>query len=205
MDPAGYYSPPGRERANDLIPPASIQRRTNAGRAETPAAAGTYIPLTGQTSAAAEMVDQPGWYSLAGASAPTEAQVGYYVPNAGASSETKDSPGYYTPNPGATAELKAHKPTISGAAPGQRIAPLHTDTPFSSVTISDPNQDTTDTLTITVTGGTGTLTDGTGFDGLVMTAPGVYVLSGTAAEITGELDALISNSSAINGTRDILL
>ena len=72
------------------------------------AAAGTYIPVTGATSSAAELVDPAGSYSLAGASAPTLAQPGYYVPTAGASSETPDDPGYYTPYAGATAEFLAH-------------------------------------------------------------------------------------------------
>ena len=60
------------------------------------AAAGTYIPVAGATSSAAELVDPAGSYSLAGASAPTLAQPGYYVPTAGASSETPVYPGYYT-------------------------------------------------------------------------------------------------------------
>ena len=99
----------------------------------------------------------------------------------------------------------AQSPTISGAVSGQTIAPLETDTPFSSVRISDPNQDTSDTLTIQLTGGGGTLTDGAGFDGLTMSAPGVYVLSGTAAEITSELDALVFTPSAGTGTRTFTL
>ena len=201
-DPAGYYCPAGASAP--IIDPAGFYSDAGAG-APTPAAAGTYIPGVGATSSAAEREDQPGWYSLAGASAPTEAQPGYYVPNSGASSETKDDAGYYTPLPGATAEILAQLPTISGAVSGRRIAPLHTDRPFSLVTISDPNQDTTDTLTIRVTGGAGTLTDGAGFDGLTMTAPGVYVLSGTAAQITSELDALIFTPSASNGTRTFTL
>ncbi len=74
---------------------------------------------------------------------------------------------------------------------GQTTAPLETDTPFSSVTIADPNTDTTDTLTIQLTGLGGTLADGAGFNGLITSAPGVYTLSGTAAAITSELDALV--------------
>jgi hypothetical protein len=99
----------------------------------------------------------------------------------------------------------AQSPTISGATPGQTIAPLETDTPFSQVTISDPNQYTSDTLTIQMTGGGGTLTDGVGFNGLTMSAPGVYVLSGTAAQITTELDALVFTPSAGTGTRTFTL
>jgi hypothetical protein len=59
------------------------------------------------------------------------------------------------------------------------------------VTIGDANVKATDTLTITLGGAGGVLTDGTGFSRLATTAtPGVYTLSGTAAAITNELDAL---------------
>ena len=117
--------------------------------------AGTYIPVTGAISSAAEKLDPAGSYSLAGASAPTLAQPGYYVPSAGASSETAVSSGYYQPNSGATSEIPAQLPAISGTVAGQTTAPLETDTPFSSVAISDPNTDATDSLSITLTGGGG--------------------------------------------------
>ena len=200
-DPAGTYSGPGAS-------------------APTPAAAGTYIPVTGATSVASEIVDPAGTYSMAGAapplpilrartaaraSAPTLAQPGYYVPTTGASSETPDDPGYYTPYAGATAELLALPPTISGTVAGQTIVTLETDTPFSSVTITDPNTDTTDTLSIELSGGLGTLTDGVGFDGLTTSALGDYILSGTAAAITSELDALIFTPNANYATRTFTL
>ncbi len=206
-DPIGYYSLAGASAPTAAQPGYYVP--TIGASSETPAPAGFYISATGATSTAAEKEDPAGSYSLAGASAYTLAQPGYYVPNAGASSETRDSPGYYTPYAGATAELKAQAPTILGTVSGQTIAPLETDTPFfsvtSSVTISDPNQDTSDTLTVKVTGGTGTLTDGAGFDGLTISAPGVYLLSGTAAEITSELDALVFTPSAVTGTRTFTL
>ena len=50
----------------------------------TPAAAGTYIPGTGATSSAAEIVDPAGTFSPASASAPILAAAGTYVPGAGA-------------------------------------------------------------------------------------------------------------------------
>ena len=164
------------------------------------AAAGTYIPVTGATSSAAELVDPAGSYSLAGASAPTLAQPGYYVPTAGASSETPDDPGYYTPYAGATAEILALPPVISGTVAGQSTPSGQSDTPFSSVTITDPNIDTSDSLSIQLTGVGGALADGAGFNGLTTSAPGVYILSGTAAAITSELDALIFTPS--RGLRD---
>ena len=136
-----------------------------------------------------------GSYSLAGASAPTLAQPGYYVPTAGASSETQDDPGYYTPYAGATAEILALAPIISGTMAGQTTASGQPDTPFSSVTIADPNIDTSDSLSIQLTGGGGTLSDGAGFSGLTTSAPGVYSLSGTAGAIASELDALVFSPS----------
>ena len=95
-----------------------------------------------------------------------------------------------------TSEIPAQTPIISGTMAGQTVAPLETDTPFSSVAISDPNTDTTDSLSITLTGGGGLLSDGSGFDGLTTSGPGVYLLSGTAAAITSELDVLIFTPSA---------
>ena len=99
-DPAGTYSGPGAS-------------------APTPAAAGTYIPGTGATSAAAEMVDPAGTYSAAGASAPTTDPAGTYsgagasaatidlagaFSGAGASAPTLAQPGYYVPTAGASSE-----------------------------------------------------------------------------------------------------
>jgi hypothetical protein len=193
-DPAGTYSGAGAS-------------------APTPAAPGTYIPGAGATSVAAEITDPAGTYSLAGASAPTLAQPGYYVPTMGASSETLDSPHYYTPYAGATTEFLAQAPTISGTAARQTIAALETDTPFASVeprgvsvtTITDPNIDTIDSLSIQLTGGGGTLSDGAGFNGLMMSASGVYTLSGTAAAITGELDALVFTPNTFDATTTFTL
>ena len=42
----------------------------------------------------------------------------------------------------------------------------------------------------------GTLADGTGFSGLMTVGAGVYTLSGTAAAITSELDALVFTPNA---------
>ena len=168
VDPAGTYS--GAGASAPTTDPAGTYSGAGAS-APTLAAAGTYIPVTGATSATGEMVDPAGSYSLAGASAPTLAQPGYYVPTAGASSETPDSPGYYTPYAGATAELQAQAPVISGTVAGQSVAPGQTDTPFSSVTIADPNIDTSDSPSIQLTGG-GALADGAGFDGLTTSAAG---------------------------------
>jgi Protein of unknown function (DUF3383) len=206
--------------AAEIVDPAGTYSSAGAS-APTPAAAGTYIPVTGATSAAAEIVDPAGAYSaagasaatidpagsysLSGASAPTLAQPGYYVPTAGASSETTVSPGYYQPNSGATSELLALPPVISGTAAGQSTASGEPDTPFASVTIADPNIDASDSLSIQVSGAGGTLADGAGFTGLATSAPDVYALSGTAAAITSELDALVFTPSAGAGTTTLTL
>ena len=74
-------------------------------------------------------------------------------------------------------------------------------TPFSGVTVTDPTGGT-DTLTIALSGGGGTLSDGPGFGGsptLTQTTAGpqgTYTLSGTDAQITAELDALSFTPSA---------
>ena len=171
-DPAGTYSGRGAS-------------------APTPAAPGWYISVPGATSARAEIEDPAGSYSLAGASAPTLAQPGYYVPTPGMSYETPDDPGYYTPYVGATAERLVQAPVISGTVRGQSTPSGQPDTPFSLVTITDPNELTSDSLSIQITGGGGKLSDGAGFSGLTESAAGVYLLSGTAAAITSELHALV--------------
>jgi hypothetical protein len=194
----------------DTTPPAgsSLPTTDPAGTwsgqgasAPTPAAPGTYIPFAGATSAAAEITDLPGTYSLAGASAPTKAQPGFYVSTAGASSETPVSAGFYQPHAGATKELPDLAPTISGAVGGQSTPSGQPDTPFSFVTIKDPNIDTSDSLSITLTGGGGTLAG----SGLTESAPGVYLLSGTAAEITSELDAVVFTPNTFHATTKFTL
>ena len=76
-------------------------------------------------------------------------------------------------------------PTIAGTVAGQTTnneAAVH---PFSGVTIGDVNVGATETLTITLSGGGGTLS-GTGLSG----GSGTYTLTGSAATVTSELDAL---------------
>ena len=83
-DPAGTYSGPGAS-------------------APTPADPGTYIPVTGATSKAQEIQDSPGYYSLAGASAPTIDPAGTWS-GPGASAPTLADPGAYIPVTGATSK-----------------------------------------------------------------------------------------------------
>ena len=177
VDPAGTYSAAGAS-------------------APTTDPAGTYSGA----GASAATIDLAGAYSGAGASAPTLAQPGYYVPTAGASSETPDDPGYYTPYSGATAEILALPPVISGTLAGQSVDSGQSDAPFASVTIADPNIESSDSLSIQLTGAGGALADGAGFTGLMTSAPGVYTLSGSAAAIASELDALVFTPGAGSGT-----
>ena len=66
------HRPTRRRRARARRRSIRPARTAVAGAsAPTPAAPGTYIPVAGATSAAAEVVDPAGTYSLAGASAPT--------------------------------------------------------------------------------------------------------------------------------------
>ena len=83
--------------------------------------------------------------------------------------------------------LTAVAPTISGTRTTPTTADAPVD-PFSGVTIGDQNASATDTLTITLSShGTTGLLSGTG---LADHTSGVYTLTGTAADITTDLDAL---------------
>ena len=77
-------------------------------------------------------------------------------------------------------------PTISGTEAGQATRSEAPVKPFPGVTIADPNAGATETLTIAVSGAGGRLS-GTGLTG---GTGGVYTLSGTAATVTSQLDAL---------------
>jgi autotransporter passenger strand-loop-strand repeat protein len=79
-----------------------------------------------------------------------------------------------------------YAPTITGAVAGQGTTSETPVSPFSSVTVTDPNSQATETLTITV-GGVGGVLSGTGLSG---GTGGIYTLSGEAAAVTSELQAL---------------
>ena len=87
-------------------------------------------------------------------------------------------------------------PTISGTVSGQSTTSETPVKPFAHVTIGDANANATDMLTITLGGAGGTLADGVGFSSLTTVGAGVYRLSGTAAAITSELDALVFTPKA---------
>ncbi len=87
-------------------------------------------------------------------------------------------------------------PTIAGTVAGQTTTSETPVKPFAHATVGDANVGATDTLTITLGGAGGTLADGTGFNSLTTVGAGVYTLSGTAAAITSELDALVFTPKA---------
>jgi hypothetical protein len=79
---------------------------------------------------------------------------------------------------------------VQGTQSGQKVASGGTISPFASVSINDSETGLTETLTVTLSDATnGTLSnlgDGT-YDG----ATGVYSATGTLADVTGDLDALV--------------
>lgn len=90
---------------------------------------------------------------------------------------------------------------ITGAVAGQKTTFETPIDPFSGVTLDDAIAGATDVLTIKLTGDGGTLADGSGFSGLTPTpTPGVFTLSGTAAAITSELDAVVFTPAAAGTT-----
>ncbi len=82
-------------------------------------------------------------------------------------------------------------PTIAGAVAGQTTISEAQVNPFANVTVGDANSGATETLTITLSGSGGVLS-GAGLTG----GNGSYALSGTAAAVTAELDALSFTSTA---------
>ena len=84
-----------------------------------------------------------------------------------------------------TVATPAVAPTVSGAFT-QTVTSEAATAPFVSATVTDPNVDSTEVVTIAVDGASGVLT-GTG-----LTSPaGVYTLTGTATQVTDELQALV--------------
>ena len=114
---------PGRARA---LPSLIRQTRTAPQGASAPTLAdpGTYIPVTGATSSAAEIVDPAGTYSAAVASAPATDPAGTYS-RASARAPTLAAAGTYISVTGATsaaAEIASPAGTYSSAGASAPIA-----------------------------------------------------------------------------------
>jgi hypothetical protein len=107
---------------------------------------------------------------------------------------TDNSSVNFTPATDATTTVidtdPAVAPTITGTTAGIETEFEAPVAPFSKVTIGDANANASDALTITLSGAGGTLADGQGFSGLQSQGGGVYELMGSAAAVTGELEAL---------------
>ena len=108
------------------------------------------------------------------------------------------SSAYATPTINSTTTVTdidpAVAPTISGTAGGQTTSSRTPPSPFAGVTIGDANVAATDTLTISLSnGGAGGALSGAGLAG---GTGGVYTLTGSAATITSELDALTFTPAA---------
>ena len=70
----------------------------------------------------------------------------------------------------------AAAPTIAGTVSGQMTTSEAPVRPFAHATIGDANVGATDTLTITLGGAGGTLSDGTGFSGLTTVVRRLHVV-----------------------------
>ena len=88
-------------------------------------------------------------------------------------------------------------PTITGTVANQAVNDNATIEPFAYVKITDPNAGQTETVTITPSQtANGTLSDpNAATDGSTITN-GVYKVTGTAAQVTADLDALIFHPTA---------
>ncbi len=120
-----------------------------------------------------------------------------------------DASSAYTPAPTTatlTANLVAAPPTITGGSTIDVFAGSTTGNPFAGVTIADINPNNpVHTLTITLSDATATLAVGASHPaGVTFTGgSGSYTLTGSAADITSELDALtLTVPSTLTGAVD---
>ena len=137
-DPAGPYSLAGA--SGPTTGPAGRRSAVGASAPTLAAAPGAYVPVTGATSAAAEIVDPDGAYSLAGASGATTDPVDRH--SAGASAPTLAAPGAYIPATGATSSVaKAKSPPGTYLSPGATAPTADPGGTYSAAGASAPTTD----------------------------------------------------------------
>ncbi len=95
-----------------------------------------------------------------------------------------------------TTVVSAAGPSISGTNSQQAVNDQATDTPFASVTLTD-SLDQTESVTITLSG-SGSLAEPSNYAGSFTGAAGVYTDSGSAAQITSDLQGLVFSPMATN-------
>lgn len=95
-----------------------------------------------------------------------------------------------------SAKTPAVAPTITGLAATTAAKNGAAATPFAGVTIGDGNPGATETVTIEFGGAAGMLRDGAGYSGLQKVTAQHYTLTGSAAAVTAELDALVFTPAA---------
>ena len=97
-DPVGTYTSTTGSTVTIVIPAGFFDRSPSGTPIAAPA--GTYIPVAGATSAAAEIKAPPGTYvAFTGATAATPDPVGTYTSTAGATAPITIPAGYYDPSP----------------------------------------------------------------------------------------------------------
>jgi hypothetical protein len=151
--------------------------------------------LTGQGLIA----DNDGKYTLTGSAQTIDAELNAltFTPTAGVAGTSATttfqlsdtSTAYVTPTVDqvmSVIDVDPGSSAINGTVANQTTAREAPIAPFSKVTITDVDPAATDTLTITLVGGGGTLSG----NGLVANKDGSYTLSGAAATVTSELEGL---------------
>jgi hypothetical protein len=93
-------------------------------------------------------------------------------------------------------EISTQPPTISGTVANQPVFDNATIDPFLHVKITDPNSGQTESVTISFTGANGTLTDPNAASDHSVIGSGSYSVTGTADQVTADLDALVFHPTA---------